>query len=296
MKPVRTWPIHLFYVAIIVVISMLLGVALAMLAQAQNRQAPPAAAPVNVKGLEAFERAFNEIAEEAAPAVVNINTEQIVERRHPMDELFEEFFGRPSPFSYRERVTNLGSGVIIRPDGYILTNVHVIAGASQISVKLSDGEAYQARAVSVSPRKDLAIIKIDAGRDLPAARLGDADKVRVGSWAIAVGSPFGFSETVTVGVISAKGRVLTGQRGESRDLLQTDASINPGNSGGPLLNLRGEVIGINQAIFSPARVGNIGIGFAIPINTETRQLIEEMISGRTQPDEGDVLRFKGEGR
>ncbi|NIM06996.1 MAG: trypsin-like serine protease [Armatimonadetes bacterium] len=272
-RPVR-FP-HFIYMTIIIILSVLLGVTLGMLGQAGGRVHPKAVAamPVTMQGLETFEAAFNQIAEKAAPAVVNINTEQIVRRRHPMDELFEEFFGRRSPFTYRERVTNLGSGVIIRRDGYILTNVHVIAGADQIKVTLEDGENYQARVVSVSPRNDLAIIKIDAQKELTPAPLGDADATKVGSWAIAVGSPFGLTQTVTVGVISAKGR------GEYRDLLQTDASINVGNSGGPLLNLRGEVIGVNQAILSPARVGNIGIGFAIPINVKTRQLIEEMLSG-----------------
>jgi len=279
MRNIRTWPIHLVYILVIVLLSAALGTALAPLGRAREASHnPTASVPIKVKGLEAFEKAFNEVAKKVAPSVVNINTEQIIERRDPLDEVFREFFGRPSPFTYRERQTNLGSGVIIRPGGYILTNVHVIAGAEQIRVKLSGGESYLARPLAVNPQTDLAVIKIDAGRTLPTARLGDADSIGVGSWAIAVGSPFGLSETVTVGVISAKGRVLAGPAGEYRDLLQTDASINPGNSGGPLLNLRGEVIGINQAIFSPARVGNIGIGFAIPINANTRRVIERMIS------------------
>ncbi len=149
--------------------------------------------------------------------------------------------------------------------------------ADKIEVNLSDGKSYPARVVMIPQallNRDLAIIKIDAAGGLPVARFGDADKLKVGAWAIAIGSPFGFDETVTVGVISAMGRVLRGERGreEYRDLIQTDASINPGNSGGPLVNLAGEIIGITPAIYSPSG-GNVGIGFAIPVNTETKSAI-----------------------
>jgi S1-C subfamily serine protease len=174
---------------------------------------------------------------------------------------------------------NLGSGVIISSDGFILTNAHVIRGADRIKVTLSDNETYPARLVGASPAQDLALIKVEARREFPAARLGEAEQVKVGSWAIAVGSPFGFSETVTVGVISAKGRVVRGQGGEHRDLLQTDAAINFGNSGGPLVDLNGDVIGINQAIYSPQGVGNIGIGFAIPMNADIRAAVSEALKG-----------------
>jgi serine protease Do len=202
-------------------------------------------------------------------------------RRDPMDEAFREFFGGPSPFTYRERMTSLGSGFIVKPDGYIVTNGHVVRGAQQISVKMMDGKVYQARLVATDPQVDLAVIKIEPGRSLPIVRMGNADALKVGYWVVAVGSPFGLTETVTVGVISAKGRVLAGSEGNFRDLLQTDASINPGNSGGPLLNLRGEVIGINQAILSPGGTGNIGIGFAIPLNSRTQGLIDRLIAGRS---------------
>jgi serine protease Do len=151
--------------------------------------------------------------------------------------------------------------------------VHVIKGADRIQVKTADGASYQAVPVAASPTQDLALIKLQTNKTFPTAVLGDADKVRVGSWAIAVGSPFGFAESVTVGVISGKGRIIGAEGQQYRDLLQTDASVNRGNSGGPLLNLRGEVIGINQAIYSPSGVGNIGISFAIPMNAETRKAI-----------------------
>ena len=279
MRDNRTWPLHLSYITVIVIISVLLGVSLA-LSSRRLSQAPAAAPlPADIRGLEAFQSAFQRIAAAAEPVVVNINTEQIIERRDPLDEFFREQFGVPSPFTYRERMTSLGSGIIVRSDGYILTNMHVISGANQIKVTLADGKSYQAKPIAVSPSTDLALIKISAERALPAARLGDADKIQVGNWAIAVGSPFGLSKTVTVGVISAKGRILASPQGEYRDLLQTDASINPGNSGGPLLDLRGEVVGVNQAIYSPGRTGNIGIGFAIPINDHTKRIIDQMLAG-----------------
>ena len=279
MRDNRTWPLHLSHIIVIVIISVLLGVSLA-LSSRRPSQAPAAAPlPADIRGLEAFQSAFQRIAAATEPVVVNINTEQIIERRDPLDEFFREQFGVPSPFTYRERMTSLGSGIIIRSDGYILTNMHVISGANQIKVTLSDGKSYQAKPIAVSPSTDLALIKISVERALPAARLGDADKIQVGNWAIAVGSPFGLSKTVTVGVISAKGRILASPQGEYRDLLQTDASINPGNSGGPLLDLRGEVVGVNQAIYSPGRTGNIGIGFAIPINDHTKRIIDQMLAG-----------------
>ena len=280
MNSHRTWPLHIFYTIIIIVISVLLGATLNSLRSTQGDTAQAASVPTaNLRTLESFQGAFTAIAKSAGPSVVNIHTEQIVERRDSMDDVFQQFFGRPSPFTYKEKLTSLGSGVIIRKDGYILTNVHVIAGADRIRVQTSDGKSYQAKPAAISPGNDLAMIKIDAS-NLPVARLGNADTTQVGAWAIAVGSPFGLNETVTVGVISAKGRVLSGPNGGFKDLLQTDAAINVGNSGGPLLDIYGNVIGINQAIFSPGRSGgNIGIGFAIPINEKNRKLIQQMLSG-----------------
>ncbi|MFB3880650.1 MAG: trypsin-like peptidase domain-containing protein [Armatimonadota bacterium] len=243
----------------------------------------PAEAATSVRELQT---SFVRVAERIGPAVVNINTEQSIrERSWGWDVFnFDPFSDPWPPFRPYERVrkvTNLGSGFIISRDGYVLTNNHVIAGADTISVTLESGKSYSARLVKVIQDRDLAVIKIEGARDLPTVRLGDADRVKVGAWAIAVGSPFGFSETVTVGVISAKGRVERQARGraEIRDLLQTDAAINPGNSGGPLLNVDGEVIGVNQAIFSPQGAGNIGIGFAIPMNAETKAAVEGAMKG-----------------
>jgi serine protease Do len=231
-----------------------------------------------------LQSSFIEVAEQVRPAVVNINTEQEVrERRWGFDPdrfWFDPWSDPFRPYTRVRKVTNLGSGFIVSSDGFILTNNHVISGADRISVTLSDETTLPARLIGFDVGHDLAIIKIDPEtNDLPTVRFGDADAVKVGSWAIAIGSPFGFTETVTLGVISAKGRVMRQQGGQRvmRDLLQTDAAINFGNSGGPLVNIEGEVIGINQAIYSPGGTGNIGIGFAIPVNAETKAAIEEAI-------------------
>ncbi|MDP6685715.1 MAG: Do family serine endopeptidase, partial [Candidatus Omnitrophota bacterium] len=204
------------------------------------------------------------------------------------DEFFQDFF---SDFSVsgpqREfKRTGLGSGVIIDKEGHVLTNEHVIQGADKIEVILSDGRKLEAQVTGSDLYSDLAVIKIEPDGDLPFARLGDSDNVQIGQWAIAIGSPFGFSvknpePTVTVGVVSALHRSLarTDKRvREYSDLIQTDASINPGNSGGPLLNIYGEIIGINVAIFTLSG-GSEGIGFAIPINA-AKKIMNDLIEGR----------------
>ncbi len=243
---------------------------------------PAEATPAGVSGLQS---SFIDVAERVSPGVVNINTEKEIRQQVWGFDIFNFDPWRDPwppfrPYERVHKVTNLGSGSIITPDGFVLTNAHVIGLADTISVTMASGESYEARLVQLIAEKDLAVIKmLDGPQNLPTVGLGDADQVRVGSWAIAIGSPFGFSETVTVGVISAKGRVVrqAKDREEMRDLLQTDAAINFGNSGGPLVNIEGEVIGINQAIFSPRGTGNIGIGFAIPMNAETKALIDEAV-------------------
>ncbi len=239
----------------------------------------------------ALQSSFTHVAALVAPAVVNINTEQEIRQQVWGFDIFnfDPWRGDPwppfRPYERVHKVTNLGSGSIVTPDGFVLTNAHVVGKADTISVTMANGESYQARLVQLIGEKDLAVVKmLDCPANLPTVRLGDASQVEVGSWAIAIGSPFGFSETVTVGVISAKGRVVREARGrqEMRDLLQTDAAINFGNSGGPLVDINGEVIGINQAIYSPTGAGNIGIGFAIPVNAETKALIEEAIRSSRQ--------------
>ncbi len=218
-----------------------------------------------------------------APAVININTVTVVRNpfagpRTPLEEFFGEeffrrFFGGPREFIQR----SLGSGVIVDRSGIALTNHHVIEGATEIEVVTADGRKHRARVVGSDPKSDLAVLRILGGTDYPAARLGDSDAVQVGDWVLAIGSPFGFQQTVTAGIISAKGRVL-GQ-GPFDDFLQTDAAINPGNSGGPLVNMQGEVVGINTAIVSRSG-GSLGIGFAIPINLAKKIYTELTTRGR----------------
>ncbi len=175
-------------------------------------------------------------------------------------EQFRHFFGQQMPHQYKQR--GLGSGVIVSPDGYILTNNHVVGHADEIHVTLLDKREFTAKVVGKDPKTDLALIKIDTNQPLPAASLGDSDVTEVGDWVVAIGSPFGFNLTVTSGIVSAKGRALGGNYD---NFIQTDASINPGNSGGPLFNTYGQVIGINTAIYSSTG-SNAGIGFAIPID------------------------------
>jgi serine protease Do len=217
---------------------------------------------------------FVTLAKKMRPVVVNISTTQVSESRgepefgspfgdeDPFNDFWRRFFGGPVPRG-PQRQRSLGSGFIIDPDGSILTNNHVVENAQKIVVKLSDDEEFEAKVVGRDSKTDIAVIKISAKNSLPAASLGDSDRLEVGEWVVAIGNPFGLDSTVTSGIVSAKGRHI-GQ-GPYDNFIQTDASINPGNSGGPLINLRGEVIGINSAIFSRTG-GNMGIGFAIPIN------------------------------
>ncbi len=209
--------------------------------------------------------AFSYVAEKAAPAVVYIETEKVVSVPRNLfpfdffgDEFFRKFFSIPK---YRQR--GAGSGFIISKDGYVVTNNHVIQGAQKITVKLVDGRVFKAKVVGTDPFSDIALLKINA-HNLPTLELGNSDLIKVGEWVIAIGNPFGLSHTVTVGVISAKGRSGIGIS-DIEDFIQTDAAINPGNSGGPLLNLEGKVIGMNTAIFTRSG-GYMGIGFAIPSN------------------------------
>jgi serine protease Do len=224
---------------------------------------------------------FVALSKKMRPVVVNISTTQVSETRgggqefsspfgedDPFNDFWRRFFGGPMPRG-PQRQRSLGSGFIIDADGSILTNNHVVENASKIVVKLSDEQDYEAKVIGRDPKTDIAIIKVNAKGKLIAATFGDSDTLEVGEWVMAIGNPFGLDSTVTSGIVSAKGRHI-GQ-GPYDNFIQTDASINPGNSGGPLINLRGEVIGINTAIFSRTG-GNIGIGFAIPIN-----LVKELL-------------------
>ncbi len=211
------------------------------------------------------------VAKENIPAVVHVEVTQKTEVSGPAtpfdtDPFFRRFFGGPRlPKKFRREMVGLGSGVILDGKGNILTNSHVVSGASKIQVLLSSGESYAARLIGTDPKTDLAVIRITAKGSLPYVRFGDSDKVEVGEWVVAIGHPRGLDQTVTQGIISAKNRRGIADPSGYQDFLQTDAAINPGNSGGPLLNLRGEVIGVNSAIAS-ASGGFEGIGFAIPSN------------------------------
>ncbi len=220
---------------------------------------------------------FADLATRVSPAVVNIRATTVARTDLP-----DQLFGENSPFrgfrmpiprqpeQFRRQGT--GSGFVIRKDGLILTNNHVVENAQEITVTLSDKQQYKARILGRDPKTDLAVLKIEPKGSLPAATLGDSEALRVGDWVMAIGNPFGLSNTVTTGIVSAKGRMIGA--GPYDDFIQTDASINPGNSGGPLYNMAGEVVGINTAIFSQSG-GNIGIGFAIPVNL-VKNLVPEL--------------------
>jgi serine protease Do len=228
---------------------------------------------VPVQSVVGAPASFADLAEKLSPMVVNISTTKVLKGRSGFpfgddmpfhrffgrDDFYRRFFGDVPEREFRQR--SLGSGFIISADGYIFTNNHVIEKADKIRVKLADGKEYDAEVKGKDPNTDIALIKINPGKELPIIQFGDSDKLRVGEWVFAIGNPFGLDHTVTAGIVSAKGRVIGS--GPYDNFIQTDASINPGNSGGPLFNLNGEVIGINTAIAAQGQ----GIGFAIPINT-----------------------------
>jgi serine protease Do len=210
---------------------------------------------------------FADLVEEQGVKVVNISTKTTIDQPNnipvPEDDPFYDFFRRFAPPEGAQRESrSLGSGFIISEDGYILTNSHVVAAADDITVKLNDKREYTAKLIGIDKRTDVAVIKIDAS-DLPFVSIGDPDKLRVGDWVLAIGSPFGFESTVTAGIVSAKGRSLPQEN--YVPFIQTDVAINPGNSGGPLFNLNGEVVGINAQIYSRTG-GFMGLSFAIPID------------------------------
>src|SRR5215218_10092174 len=235
-----------------------------------------AAGPVN-------HNSYADVVARVSPAVVTIRAVRMARapRQHPFldDESLRDFFGRGGPQRQQPRETPqraLGSGVVISPDGYIVTNHHVVDGAEQITVEFADRRRFPAKLVGNDPPSDLAVLKVDA-KELPVLTLGDSDRVRVGDVVLAVGNPLGVGQTVTAGIISAKGRRTGLSDGSFEDFLQTDAPINQGNSGGALVNTQGELVGINSQIYSPTG-GNIGIGFAIPSNM-TRTVTEQLING-----------------
>ena len=229
-----------------------------------------------------WSKGFVEVAKKVQPSVVSIRSERTVTgspgqgfgedffKGTPFEDFFKQHGGPPA----KRKQMGEGSGVIVDGKGYILTNYHVVTGADKITIRLFDGNELKGTVQGTDPKTDLAVVHVEA-KELPVATLGDSDKLQVGEWAIAIGSPFGLEETVTVGVISAKGRTGLGT-GTYEDFIQTDASINPGNSGGPLVNIDGEVIGINAMIIQPGQ----GIGFAIPINLAKTIMMELINQGK----------------
>ncbi|HZP39311.1 MAG TPA: Do family serine endopeptidase [Methylomirabilota bacterium] len=249
---------------------------------------PQAAAGIALA--ENLQMGFVDVAQHVRPAVVHLGTIQRAKsRRGPnlpqgnddpfFRDFFNQFFGSEGPDSRSEfRRPGLGSGVIIDKRGLVLTNFHVVKGADEILIRLSDKREYRGQILGTDPKTDLALVKFQPDHDLTVASLGNSDALRVGEWAIAIGNPFGLDQTVTVGVISATGRSDVGIA-TYENFIQTDASINPGNSGGPLVNLKGQVIGVNTAIVAAGQ----GIGFAIPINM-VKRVVDQLV------DKGKVVR------
>ena len=237
----------------------------------QEAIASPAARPAS----------FAELAKKLSPSVVNIKVvkvEKVAFNRPEMEipdgpagDLFKRFFQEMPQAPESRRTQGAGSGVIISKDGYVLTNNHVVEGAKEVTVTFANQKEYKAQVVGRDPKTDLAVLKVESKKSFPAVTLGDSDQLQVGDWVVAIGNPFGLNNTVTSGIVSAKGRVIGA--GPYDDFIQTDASINPGNSGGALLNMKGELVGINTAIIPNGQ----GIGFAIPVNT-AKPLVPQLIS------------------
>jgi serine protease Do len=260
-------------------VGILIGTVISYGVKGQEAGKKSDATPLAVPSPRQLSNQFAQISKQLEPSVVNINTESTIKNPHirkggpdgdssPFDDFFDRFFGGQGGDGGAIRERSLGSGVVVDPKGYILTNRHVIDKADRIRVKLQDdppGVLHDAKVIGSDQETDLAVIKIDADHPLPVAKLGNSDGMQVGDWVLAVGSPFGLQETVTAGIVSAKGRNIVPQR-QFQSFIQTDAAINPGNSGGPLVNMEGEVIGINTAILTETN-SYAGVGFALPSNT-----------------------------
>jgi serine protease Do len=278
------------FAAVLVTFTLCIGIIIGTLvsgrAQANRAQAANGATLLAIPDPVTLSNGFAGISKKVGPTVVNISTTQVIEKpkggkgprsfSDPFSDFFDHFSDSPDDAPDAER--SLGSGVIVDKRGFILTNDHVIDGATKIQVVLDGDEGrYNAKVVGIDKDTDLAVIRIDAGRDLPVAKLGNSDGVQVGDWVLAFGSPFGLNSTVTAGIVSAKDRSNVGQ--QFQRFIQTDAAINPGNSGGPLVSLAGEVIGLNTAIYTGSR-GFEGVGFALPSNTVITVYDQLVTSGK----------------
>src|SRR5437667_3077355 len=260
-------------------VGILIGTVVSVGVKGQEKRSADAT-PLSVPAPRQMSSQFSQIAKSLEPAVVNINTESTIkptvrrrggqnpgeDQENPFGDFFDKFFGGPDSGPIRER--SLGSGVVVDPKGFIVTNRHVVEKADRIRVHLQDdppGVQHDAKVIGADQETDLAVIKIDVDHSLPVAKLGNSDSMQVGDWVLAVGSPFGLQATVTAGIVSAKGRNIVPLR-QFQSFIQTDAAINPGNSGGPLVNMDGEVIGINTAILTDTNA-YAGVGFALPSKT-----------------------------
>jgi len=308
----RRW-VYSFSIAATLALGILIGTVVSFGVKGKEGQKASDATPLTVPSPKQLSNAFSQIAKQLGPCVVNINTESTIKSPHKrrggqapdddengggnggMDDFFNRFFGGPGggqggPLggdgSIRER--SLGSGVIVDPKGYIVTNRHVVEKADRIRVRLQDdppGVQHDAKVVGEDQETDLAVIKIDLERQVPSAKLGNSDSMDVGDWVLAIGSPFGQVGTVTAGIVSAKGRDIVPGR-QFQTFIQTDAAINPGNSGGPLVNMDGEVIGINTAILSETNA-YAGVGFSLPSNTVV-QVYNQLIGPEHRVARGSI--------
>jgi serine protease Do len=271
---------YTFTILATLAVGILIGSVVSKEVKGQEKKGASDATPLVIPSPQVLSNQFSQIAKQLEPSVVNINTESVIKNPHrraggqgeedqnQFDDFFDRFFGGQGGSNAPMRERSLGSGVLVDSKGYILTNRHVVEKADRIRVKLQDdppGVLHEAKVVGSDTETDLAVIKIEVSRSLPVAKLGNSDSMQVGDWVLAVGSPFGLQETVTAGIVSAKGRNIVPNR-QFQSFIQTDAAINPGNSGGPLVNMNGEVIGINTAILTDTNA-YAGVGFALPSNT-----------------------------
>jgi serine protease Do len=307
---------YTFTILATLTVGILIGTVVSYGVKGKEGQKASDATPLTIPAPQQLSNTFSQISKQLEPSVVNINTESTIKNPHrrgrsvhpdpdqeqggeddaPFQDFFDKFFGGqggqggqggPDPGTIRQR--SLGSGVIVDPKGYIVTNRHVVEKADRIRVKLQDespaAPGHDAKLIGMDQETDLAVIKIEIDRPLPAAKLGNSDGMQVGDWVLAIGSPFGLQETVTAGIVSAKGRNIVPNR-QFQSFIQTDAAINPGNSGGPLVNMSGEVIGINTAILTETS-SYAGVGFAMPSNT-VAQVYNQLIGPEHRVARGSI--------
>ena len=304
---------YTFTILATLTVGILIGTVVSSGVKGKEGQKASDATPLTIPAPQQLSNAFSQISKQLEPSVVNINTESTVKNPHrrrsirpdpdqeqgngeedaPFQDFFDKFFGgqggQGGPEAGTIRQRSLGSGVIVDSKGYIVTNRHVVEKADRIRVKLMDenpaSPGHDAKLIGMDQETDLAVIKIDIDRPLPAAKLGNSDGMEVGDWVLAIGSPFGLQETVTAGIVSAKGRNIVPNR-QFQSFIQTDAAINPGNSGGPLVNMASEVIGINTAILTETS-SYAGVGFAMPSNT-VAQVYNQLIGPEHRVSRGSI--------